>query len=122
MGRCFVEGLKHYVVTLPVEQSKINVNTIDEKHAPLMRALLNNEPSLSEVKSLIQKRPSEGWESFEDFGREVRSVTGKAPQTLQQLVDVKSQFFLLHIEVLIEERVFKLDSILHYDTNKEMKN
>tara|TARA_B100001094_G_C18195698_1_gene810702 strand:+ start:6155 stop:7219 length:1065 start_codon:yes stop_codon:yes gene_type:complete len=122
------QGVKPFVYALPTADSKINVNTIDKMHAPLLRAILAkdllDDVGLSDVLNLIEKRPEKGWQKVDDFIKDMKdkldTTTVRDDASLKKIVDVKSEYFLLRIQVLTYERSFILNSLLHYKNKKSI--
>lgn len=110
-----------YVCAIPGNnQQLLNVNTLEVDQAALLAGMLNNEISVNEAESIINQRPGDGYETIEDFlsSSTVSSVT-MDDKTKSSLV-VKSEYFYLEAGAKVDTAIFKLDSVLHAASEKEI--
>jgi general secretion pathway protein K len=102
------EKLLPYVTALP-QRTPINLNTTS---APVLAALLNI--SLLQAENLIADRPPKGYETVQDFLTELgMDETALAEAGIDlSLLDVQSQYFLLHAVADIGVISIRLSSLL----------
>ena len=104
-----VRLLEPYVTALP-QRTRINVNT-----APSVVLLaLNQDFTQSDVDAMIAGRGESGYASVADFMRQ----DALAGRELGETIDVKSNFFLVHTDVIVGQGQAHLRSLLMRDKNR----
>lgn len=107
-----IEKLSKVVTVYPIEggESKVNLNTAD----PLVIQALDNRITPSMAAAIVQARPFkkdntdlDRVSSFEQIGKEIR-----------QLYDIKSDLFLAHMTVRVNEVTRNATAVLQRDPNK----
>lgn len=110
-----------YVCAIPGDEKQLlNINTVEVEQAALLAGMLNNEISINEAESIINQRPGDGYATIEDFltSSAVSSVTMDA-KTKSSFV-VKSEYFYLEAGAKVDTAIFKLDSVLQVDSQKQV--
>lgn len=104
-----VRLLEPYVTALP-QRTRINVNTAP----PVVLLALNKEFTQSDVDAMITGRGENGYATVQDF----MGQDALAGRELGEPIDVKSNFFLVHTDVIIGQAQAHLQSLLLRDKNK----
>lgn len=117
--------IKGLVCALPTETFKLNVNTITEKQAVLLSALFSPELSLEQAKTIIKDRDarSKGWDSVEDFMRELPQVDQKesdSDKKKEQYLTVSSNYFSLDAEIQLDRTRLRSVSLFKRDDDNKV--
>lgn len=92
-------ALRPFVCALPTpDPAALNVNTLTPEEAPLLVMLTGGRLSASAARSVIARRPANGWRDVESFWSQpvLKSVGTGATQ---QQTTVRTRFFDLRIDV-----------------------
>ncbi len=108
--------LRPVVCALPaVDLSRININTIGVRQAPLVMMLAGGELRLAEVQRLIENRPAGGFPSVESFlALDVFSGLEINEATRGQFV-LRSTYFDVHSTVQYHGAHFAMNTLLELD-------
>lgn len=110
-----------YICVIPGnDRQLLNVNTIEPEQAAVLAGMLENTISVAEAESVINQRPSDGFDNIEDFWKLV-TLPQQADDTFKSAFVVNSDFFLLQVQAKAGEAVFRLDSVMQRDGNNKMK-
>ncbi len=106
------DALNGYLCALPLTDSKLNINTLPVERAPLLAAMLENQITVSEAKTLLELRPPEGWkevsELLEDPVFSGKKVSAEATESLA----ITSAFFRATIDVQYHHVQMRLYSMI----------
>ena len=119
----FVEGfndeiirkLKPYVTVLPVENSRININTTSQEVlASLSSGVVTNPES---VQPFLAQRDVKGFPGFQANQIEaaktaIIGVSATSAQPVANMLQVKSQFFQINAKVTMGEYVYCMETIV----------
>lgn len=104
-----VRLLEPYVTALP-QRTRINVNTAP----PVVLLAMNKDLTQTDVDAMIAGRGETGYPTILAF----MGQDALAGRTLDEQVDVKSDFFLVHTDVIVGEGQAHLASLLMRDKGK----
>lgn len=105
--------LSPYVCAIPGEDKQLlNVNTIEVEQAPILAGMLNNKISVEEAESVIGERPSDGFDTLEDFWAVNSLGALNLKEDEKSSFAITSDYFLLEAGAKVDNAVFKLDSVL----------
>lgn len=92
-----MQALWPLLCTLPNDNLEINVNTLTTEFAPMLVGLTLGKLNLEEARSLIQRRPEQGFTSLDDFWEETGLEEISAE--MKSIAVMKSHFFRSDIQV-----------------------
>ncbi len=99
--------------------AKLNVNTLDIAHAPLLSALFTADFTVVQAAELIASRPAKGYQDIADFWQE-RVFSGKTiSQSIREKTSVKASLFESRIKVQFHEAVSHLTSTIYVGTDNK---
>ena len=99
------------VCAIPEQDSlTINVNTLTEERAPVLAGLTGLD--IAQARSLISGRPSNGWETPEDFLAEPVINALNLNDTQRSWFSVSTQYFILHTKAHYNNSSFTMTSVL----------
>ena len=104
-----VRLLEPYVTALP-ERTLINVNTA----SPVVLLALHKDFTQSDVDALITGRGETGYQTVQAF----MGQNALAGRELEEPVDVKSQYFLVHTDIIIGQGQVHLGSLVTRDKGR----
>ncbi|MER2492404.1 type II secretion system minor pseudopilin GspK [Catenovulum sediminis] len=108
--------LPHICVIPNVNDSIVNVNTIQEDNAVVLSALFNNKLTVENAKRVIEARPDDGFKDIEEFWAlpEIKAV-GNVSNHLKSQFDVTSEYFLLQTKTEYNQSWINLTSLIALD-------
>ncbi|MBQ4834163.1 type II secretion system minor pseudopilin GspK [Pseudoalteromonas sp. MMG010] len=113
-----MEKLLPYVCVIPGNQALvINVNTIISEQALLLSSLIENL-DLSGAQAVIAARPDSGFESKDEFFEEVQQQGGKNLTDVEDLFDIKSDYFKLQTQAEFVDLRFSMTTLLYANSGK----
>ena len=100
----------------------INVNTVRLEQAPLLEALLLGQLSLDEAKSVINDRPTDGWELKTDFLElaPIQAAISGIGDALQKAIDVKSSYFEARLQVELDGVTIRFISLFKKQSSNKV--
>jgi len=101
--------LEPYVTALPA-RTLINVNTA----SPVVLLALHKDFTQSDVDALITGRGETGYQTVQAF----MGQDALAGRELEDLVDVKSHYFLVHTDIIVGQGQAHLESLVARDKGK----
>jgi general secretion pathway protein K len=104
-----VRLLEPYVTALPA-RTHINVNTA----SPVVLQALHKDFTQSDVDALITGRGETGYQTVQDF----MGLDALAGRKLDEPVDVRSNYFLVHTDVIVGQGQAHLESLVTRDMGK----
>jgi len=104
-----VRLLEPYVTALP-QRTPINVNTA----SPVVLLALNKDLTQSDVDAMIAGRGEKGYATVQAF----MGQDALAGRQLDPQIDVKSSYFLVHVDVIVGQGQVHLQSLLIRDKGK----
>ncbi|WP_339767698.1 type II secretion system minor pseudopilin GspK [uncultured Paraglaciecola sp.] len=110
--------LKQVCVIPGNDDLKINVNTIDEKSAPVLAALTGL--SLSEAQGIITNRPKEGFKTVADFLASSAITALNMPDERDDWFDVTTGHFLLEVKTAYNDATFSMVSVFAVDDSENV--
>ncbi|KMV29439.1 type II secretion system minor pseudopilin GspK [Photobacterium swingsii] len=114
--------VKRAVCALPVDTFKLNVNTVSENNAALLAALFTPELSVSDAKTLLTNRPYDGWQNVDEFFAEnvIARIDGAIQSKAKEHIDIKSDYFQLDAEILVDRARVRVVALLKRDEQKQV--
>lgn len=96
----------------------INVNTVTEENAAVIAAATGLP--LSDAKSVLANRGSEGFKTTEDFLNDpsIQALTLTTEQ--KKWFDVKTEHFILHTKTKYNDATFAMQTLFKVDSNKNV--
>lgn len=115
VSRDVMLNIAPYICALPSSKWQLNVNTLAPEQSALLVALFYPYLSVTEAKTLLERRPYDGWRTIDDFlaQPELAAVQGKIRQQARLYLSVDSAYFELDAEVNVAESRFRIRSLLH---------
>lgn len=116
----YYQKLAPLVCALPIDDWRLNVNTIEIEQAPLLVAMFSPGLSPGDAEQLIEKRPFDGWSSIDEFlaESELAGLSENITQEARAYLGVDSAFFELDAQVLVDDSRVRIRSLLQ-STNRE---
>ncbi|PST87242.1 general secretion pathway protein GspK [Photobacterium jeanii] len=116
------DKVKSALCALPDDTFKLNVNTLSVENAPLLAALFTPALSVSDAKTILTNRPYDGWQSIDDFFTEgaIAGIEGSIASLAKEHIDIKSNFFQLDAEVLVDRSRVRIVALLKRDEQKQV--
>ena len=96
----------------------INVNTVSEEHAALIAAAARL--SLSDAKSVLANRGSDGYQTTADFLSEPSVQAQNLNAEEKKWFDVKTEHFILHTKTKYNDATFAMKTLFKVDSNKSV--
>lgn len=113
--------LAPYVCAIPgYDRQVLNVNTIELEHAALLAGMFDNKISVGEAESIINQRPSDGYDSIEDFWANSSITSLRGEENLASSFSLKSQYFLLQAGAKVDSATFRMESVLQVAGNNQL--
>lgn len=112
------EKVSPFLCAIPSDKLKVNVNTLEERDAPLLAALLKPYLTDETAKELISNRdPIDGWRDLDSFFSDsvFSEINRENKEKIQQNLDVKSRFFEADTEITLDDNRLRLRSLLKRD-------
>lgn len=117
------QRLKPFVCTAFSKKLAININTLTEQQAPLLAALFQNDISTSDAKSLLKKRPMEGWETVDAFLYQAQKDYSAAKERvgpLKKYLTVTSNYFTVTSTSREGEQTAGMRTFFYFDDKKKI--
>ncbi|WP_299019973.1 type II secretion system minor pseudopilin GspK [uncultured Photobacterium sp.] len=114
--------VKPLLCALPSTEMKLNVNTIREHQAALLVGVFAPALSLSDAQKLIADRPYDGWQDIQDFmaSGAINGLSADIKKQAQPHLDVKSDYFQLDTEILVDRSRVRLVALLKRDGQEKV--
>ncbi|MDD1783587.1 type II secretion system minor pseudopilin GspK [Enterovibrio sp. ZSDZ35] len=112
------DAVSPFLCALPSNNVNVNVNTLEEKDAPILSALFHPNLSVDEAKQLIKERePVDGWKDVTSFLAEpiLSDISEDDREKFQSYFDVRSRYFELDTELTLDSTTLRLRSLLKRD-------
>ena len=113
------QRLMPYLCALPEHELRINVNTLSIKQPELLAALFANKLSVDQARDILEQRPSEGWNSVDEFLNQP-ALNGVDKSNIKESLVVKSYYFELDAEVRIQKTSTRWQSLMVRDKNDQL--
>lgn len=108
----WVNDLWPHVCVIPdTTKLSINVNTLTDEQTPLLAGLTGL--TIQQAAELISRRPSDGWESVNDFLGESVLQSAQLTEQQQTWFDVTTEYFILHTKTRYNNATFSMSSLFH---------
>ncbi|MCJ8352221.1 type II secretion system minor pseudopilin GspK [Moritella sp.] len=108
--------VRPYLCALPTASLKINVNTIAVDKPEVLAGLFTGKLSLDVAKTILEQRPSSGWETTADFWA-LATLKGLEMSTIEKsVVDVKSSYFIALLQAKFASATIKLESVFKVES------
>lgn len=107
---------------IPSKELRVNVNTLDEKQAAILVGLFSPRLALSDAQKLIAERPYDGWNSEDDFLADpvLSSMDAEVKKQVKAFISVKSDYFQLDTEILVDRARVRLVALLKRDSDNKV--
>ena len=107
------QRVRPHVCVLPdTRLSPLNVNTLLPEQAPLLVMLVGPDLELSAARQVIADRPRAGYASLQDFWAHTAFAGLGVPSDVQEQVSVRTRFFAVHANVMLDRVFVSLHSVL----------
>jgi len=103
--------VRPYLCALPTSTLKVNVNTIAVDKAEILAGLFSGKLSLDLAKSILEERPSGGWENTTDFWALPMLADIKMSSEEKSVFDVKSSYFVALLQAEFDSATIKVESV-----------
>ncbi|GAC35303.1 type II secretion system minor pseudopilin GspK [Paraglaciecola polaris] len=110
--------LKQVCVIPGNDQLKINVNTVDEKSAPVLAALTGL--ALSDAQDVIANRPKEGFKTKADFLADNAITALNMPSEREDWFDVTTSHFILQVKTTYNNATFSMATVFAVDDSQNV--
>ena len=107
------EKLAPFVATLPVSDTKININTAPAE----VLATLTSSLTVADGEALVEARGEEGFATLADFTQHSLMINHQIPKNEQDSLDVQSAYFMLGAAAEFDQSIAYLHSVLKRDNN-----
>lgn len=122
VGKKTYEKIAPYLCAIPATEQKINVNTVTVEQAEILYALFKQQPNvsldISDFKTLLENRPTSGWNSINDFFASGIFSGLTLSADFKKLFSVSSDFFQLNGVVEFGDRRLAIKSLFAIDNKK----
>jgi len=110
------------ICALPVDDWQLNVNTLSVRQWPLLSALFYPYLSENVAKTIIRKRPHNGWKSVEEFLAigEIAKLDSTVLSNVTGYLGVDSQFFELDAEIEVNQSQMRIRSLMYSKNGKKV--
>ncbi|WP_416306894.1 type II secretion system minor pseudopilin GspK [Neptunicella sp. SCSIO 80796] len=114
----WINDVMPYVCAIPgVSTLKINVNTVTEEHAAVLRAALGSAISLEDVISALNARGDEGFDNINKFFSQAEISKVSLTDAQKKWFDITTSYFILHTKTRYNDASFNLSSVFAIDSN-----
>ncbi|QFI39279.1 general secretion pathway protein GspK [Moritella marina ATCC 15381] len=103
--------IRPYVCALPTSTLKINVNTIAVDKPEVLAGIFTGKLSLEVASSVLEQRPSSGWETTADFWTLAAFKGLEMDATEKSSVDIKSSYFIALLQAEFASATIKVESV-----------
>ena len=120
VGQQTYDLISPYLCAIPSDEQVINVNTIEIEQPALLYALFENDLgiTLDNFTSLLEDRPTSGWDSVDDFLSETIFDGESIPDAIKSQLSVSSEYFQLNGLAEFEDRIIAVQILFEIDENK----
>ena len=114
------EKIAPYLCAIPSPEQKINVNTVSEEQPEILYALFKayHNLSIADFKTLLQERPTSGWNNINDFLASSLFTQLKIAGSLKKQLSVSSEFFQLNGVAEFEDRLLAVKLLFQIKEKK----
>ncbi|MFG0888796.1 type II secretion system minor pseudopilin GspK [Vibrio sp. CJQ_6] len=115
-----MQKLAPYVCALPMDDWRLNINTLAPEQAKLLAAMFTPALSEANAKTVLENRPFDGWSSVNNFMAEaqIAELDSTLRDDARGYLSVDSQYFELDAQVKVDESRVRVRS-LFFSSNKE---
>ncbi|WGY48146.1 MULTISPECIES: type II secretion system minor pseudopilin GspK [unclassified Vibrio] len=115
-----MQSLQPYVCALPVQDWRLNINTLQPEQAKLLAAMFSPNLSESNARTVLEGRPYDGWSSIEDFMAEapIAAVDESVREQARGYLSIDSHYFELDANIQVEQSRVRIRS-LFFSSNLE---
>lgn len=114
------ELMPHVCVIPQNNQLLVNINTIKAEQAPLLKAMLGANTSISDARNIIANRLPDGFKKIDDFYAVSEVQNANLTEDQKKWFDVTTKYFILHIKTRYNNASFRLSSLFQVDENKKV--
>lgn len=107
-----VEALRPFVIVLPADDTKVNVNTAS---AEVLAAVLPG-CSVAQANALVEQRKRVPWNNVEQFKSELQCEQQQQPQGDPQ-IDITSNYFLVRSRIRLDRAALDAESLVQRGGN-----
>ena len=109
-----------YLCAIPSVEQKINVNTVSVDQPEILYALFkaSDDSSIADFKSLLEERPSSGWDSVNDFLDNSLFTVVEVTDQMKKQLSVSSEYFQYSGVAQFEDRYQAFEFVYQIDENK----
>lgn len=118
----WINEVMPYVCAIPGNtELKINVNTVSEEHAAVLRAALGSKISIEDTRSALNARGKDGFDDINDFFAqpEISALGLSADQ--KKWFDITTSYFILHTKTHYNDASFNLSSVFAIDNSGHVR-
>ncbi|EOB6260233.1 type II secretion system minor pseudopilin GspK [Vibrio fluvialis] len=110
-----MQKLFPYVCALPVDDWRLNINTLAPDQAKLLAAMFSPALSDANAKTVLENRPFDGWSSVDNFLAEaqIAAVDSAIRDEAKAYLAVDSQYFELDAQVKVDESRVRVRSLFY---------
>ena len=110
------QAIKPYLCVRPNDtELGVNPNDLTEQDAPLLVVLSEGLLDESSALSVIESRPDDGYEAIDDFYS--LPALAEAGEAFRSAFTLERHYFTLDTQVLVGQAPFRIQSLLHVDSN-----
>ena len=118
--QAWIQDVMPLVCVLPGNDAlRINVNTLTEDQAPILAGLI--DLSLEDARGLIGNRPSDGYESAEDFLAEPEVGEKNLDDDQRAWFVTTTEYFILHTRTRYNNASFAMSSLFYAPEGAEIR-
>ena len=112
--------IEPYLCAIPSEEQKINVNTVSVDQPEILYALFkaSDDSSIADFKSLLEERPSSGWDSVDDFLDNSLFTVVEVTDQMKKQLSVSSEYFQYSGIAEFDDRHQAFEFVYLVDENK----
>jgi len=114
------ELMPHICVIPQNDQLLVNINTLKPEQAPLLKAMLGANSSISDARNIIANRLPDGFNKIEDFYAVSEVQNANLTEDQKKWFDVTTKYFILHIKTRYNNASFRLSSLFQVDDNNKV--
>jgi general secretion pathway protein K len=113
------EKISPYLCAVPSTEQKINVNTVSEEQPEILYALFGNDDlSIADFKTLLQERPSSGWNDVDEFLDSSLFSGVTIDKSVTKQLAVGSEFFQFDGVAEFEDRLQAFKFLFYIEEKK----
>ncbi|WP_438865604.1 type II secretion system minor pseudopilin GspK [Neptunicella sp.] len=112
----WINDIMPYVCAIPGNtELKINVNTVSEEHAAVVRAALGSRISIEDTRSALNARGKDGFDNINDFFSQPEISALGLSNDQKKWFDITTSYFILHTKTHYNDASFNLSSVFAID-------